>query len=137
MWNINKKKNVIVKNKNVDIKFSAYDWFLEQPSSGTLKIRVITKLPNFEQSNKGKVKTHKYINRQNQSTTGKLWKSKDNVEYIYMHCIFKHVICIYTGAVVAVIVWQLDLQLPMESVPITTNVVTSNLGLGEVHNIMW
>ena len=35
-------------------------------------IRVITKLPNFEQSYKGKVKTHKYINRQNQSTTGKL-----------------------------------------------------------------
>ena len=37
-----------------------------------LKIRVITKLPDSEQSNKGKVKTHKYINRQNQSTTGKL-----------------------------------------------------------------
>ena len=35
---------------------------------------VITKLPNSEQSYKGKVKTHKYINRQNQSTTGKLWK---------------------------------------------------------------
>ena len=34
--------------------------------------RVITKLPNSEQSSKGKVKTHKYINRQNQSTTGKL-----------------------------------------------------------------
>jgi hypothetical protein len=33
---------------------------------------VITKLPNSEQSYKGKVKTHKYINRQNQSTTGKL-----------------------------------------------------------------
>jgi hypothetical protein len=32
----------------------------------------ITKLPNSEQSNEGKVKTHKYINRQNQSTTGKL-----------------------------------------------------------------
>ena len=32
------------------------------------QIRVITKLPNSEQSNKGKVKTHKYINRQNQST---------------------------------------------------------------------
>ena len=30
------------------------------------------KLPNSEQSSKGKVKTHKYINRQNQSTTGKL-----------------------------------------------------------------
>ena len=35
-------------------------------------IRVITKLPNSEQSYKGKVKTHKYINRQNQSTTEKL-----------------------------------------------------------------
>jgi hypothetical protein len=37
-----------------------------------VQIRVITKLPNSEQSSKGKVKTHKYINRQNQSTTGKL-----------------------------------------------------------------
>jgi hypothetical protein len=36
------------------------------------RIRVITKLPNTEQSYKGKVKTHNYINRQNQSTTGKL-----------------------------------------------------------------
>ena len=35
-------------------------------------IRVITKLPNSEQSDKGKVKTHKYINRQNQPTIGKL-----------------------------------------------------------------
>ena len=35
-------------------------------------IRVITKLLNSEQSYKGKVKTHKYKNRQNQSTTGKL-----------------------------------------------------------------
>ena len=33
------------------------------------EIRVLTKLPNSEQSYKGKVKTHKYINRQNQSTT--------------------------------------------------------------------
>ena len=39
---------------------------------GELCIRVITKLPNSEQSYKGKGKTHKYINRQNQSTTGKL-----------------------------------------------------------------
>jgi len=37
-------------------------------------IRVITKLPNSEQSYKGKVKIHKYINRKNQSTTRKLWK---------------------------------------------------------------
>ena len=28
-----------------------------------MKIRVITKLPNSEQSYKGKVKTHKFINR--------------------------------------------------------------------------
>ena len=35
-------------------------------------IRVITKLLNSEQSYKGKVKTHNYINRRNQSTTGKL-----------------------------------------------------------------
>ena len=35
-------------------------------------IRVITKLPKTEQSSKGKGKTHKSINRQNQSTTGKL-----------------------------------------------------------------
>jgi hypothetical protein len=34
-----------------------------------MHIRVITKLPNSEQSYKGKVKTHNYINRQNQSTT--------------------------------------------------------------------
>ena len=30
------------------------------------------------------------------------------------------------GAVMVVIVWQLDLQLPMQSVPITTNVVSLN-----------
>jgi hypothetical protein len=36
------------------------------------EIKVITKLPNSEQSYKGKVQTHNYINRQNQSTTGKL-----------------------------------------------------------------
>ena len=41
------------------------------------EIRVITKLPNSEQSYKGKVKTHKYISRQNQSTTGKLWIYRD------------------------------------------------------------
>ena len=39
-------------------------------------------------------------------------------------------------AVVAVIVWQLDLHLPMQSVPITTDVVRSNLNQCEVYNIM-
>ena len=47
--------SVIVYNKNV-----------------SMQIRAITKLPNSEQSYKGKVQTHNYINRQNQSTTGKL-----------------------------------------------------------------
>ena len=43
-----------------------------QPSYIARRIKVITKLPNSEQSYKGKVQTHNYINRQNQSTTGKL-----------------------------------------------------------------
>ena len=33
-----------------------------------IQIKVITKLPNSEQYYKGKVQTHNYINRQNQST---------------------------------------------------------------------
>ena len=40
------------------------------------------------------------------------------------------------GTVVAVIVRELDLQLPMQSVPITTDVVSSNLDQGEVYIIM-
>ena len=34
------------------------------------------------------------------------------------------------------IVWCLDLQLPMQLMPITTDVVSSNLCQGEVNNIM-
>ena len=51
---------------------------------------------------------------------------------VYM---FREVL-VYRGAVVAVIVWELDLQLPMQSVPITTNVVGLNLDQVEVYNIM-
>ena len=40
------------------------------------------------------------------------------------------------GAIVAMIVWYLDLQLPKQSVPITTD-VSLNLDHGEVYNIMW
>ena len=40
----------------------------------------------------------------------------------------------FIGAVLAVIVWLLDLQIP---VPITTDVVSSNLDQGDVNNIMW
>jgi hypothetical protein len=41
-----------------------------------------------------------------------------------------------TGAVLVVTVWELDVQLPMQSMPITTDVVSSNLDQGEVYNIM-
>jgi len=37
---------------------------------------------------------------------------------------------------VAVIVWQFDLQLPIQSVPITNSVVISKPDQGEVYNIM-
>jgi hypothetical protein len=46
--------------------------FVKSRNNMAPSIRVITKLPNSEQSYKGKVQTHNYINRQNQSTTGKL-----------------------------------------------------------------
>jgi hypothetical protein len=39
------------------------------------------------------------------------------------------------GAIVAMIVWYLDLQLPKQSVPIATD-VSLNLDHGEVYNIM-
>ena len=48
------------------------DWARYKQLKTTVQIKVITKLPNSEQSYKGKVQTHNYINRQNQSTTGKL-----------------------------------------------------------------
>ena len=64
-------------NKHIVIKYRNFLNFDEEIFLRDLKnqnfnlIRVITKLPNSEQSSKEKVKTHKYINRQNQSTTGK------------------------------------------------------------------
>ena len=36
---------------------------------------------------------------------------------------------------VVVVVWYLDLQLPMQSVPITTKVVSSNPAHGEMYSI--
>jgi hypothetical protein len=45
--------------------------------------------------------------------------------YIFIHQI--------EGAVLVVIVWWLDLQLHMQSVPITTNSVSSNLTRGNVY----
>ena len=37
---------IYVNDKNVDIKFSAYDAFLVKPSSGTLKIERLELKPN-------------------------------------------------------------------------------------------
>ena len=56
-------QNTDKKANNNEVKLLDYSYCL------LLLIRVITKLPNSEQSYKGKVKTHNYINRQNQSTT--------------------------------------------------------------------
>jgi hypothetical protein len=70
---------VIVRFANTNWKFYSLN-MLSNPFNESIKywkgveqvFKLITKLPNSEQSYKGKVKTHKYINRQNQSTTGKL-----------------------------------------------------------------
>jgi len=51
-----------------------YECCFQTMNNVQLRIRVITKLPNTEQSSKGKGNTHKSKNRQNQSTTGKLGK---------------------------------------------------------------
>ena len=47
-------------------------------------------------------------------------------------------ICLYIyvrGTVMVVIVWYLDLQLPLQAVPITAKVVSSNPVHGEVYSI--
>jgi hypothetical protein len=49
----------------------------------------------------------------------------------------QNLVILTSGSVVAVVVWLLDLQLPMQSLPITTDVVSLNLDQGEVYNIMW
>ena len=47
-----KRSNIFICSHNIRNKEKRY------------LIRVITKLPNYEHSNKGKIKTHKYINKQ-------------------------------------------------------------------------
>ena len=41
----------------------------------------------------------------------------------------------FSGTVMVVIIWQLDLQLPVQLVPMTTEVVSSNPAHGEVYSI--
>jgi hypothetical protein len=57
--------------------------------------------------------------------------------YMYGFCSLLKISYWLWGAIVAMIIWYLDLQLPMQSVPITTDVVNLNLDKGEVYNIMW
>ena len=72
-WSTENINPVITPNGMLlDVSLSSENNILEKYSKLLIQIRVITKLPNSEQSYKGKVKTHNYINRQNQSTTGKL-----------------------------------------------------------------
>jgi len=49
-----------------------------------------------------------------------------------------HTSCILSevGAVVVMIIWGLDLHLPMQSVPISTDVVSSNLDQGQMYSII-
>ena len=52
------------------------------------------------------------------------------------NCILTCLICqIENGAIVVVIVWYLELQLPMQSLSNTTKVVSSNPVHGEVYSI--
>jgi hypothetical protein len=60
------------------------------------------------------------------------WTSGSRARYVV-----KLAIRTRSRVVVVVIVWQLDLQLPKEPVPITTDVVSTNLYQGDVYNIMW
>ena len=54
---------------------------------------------------------------------------------LYKHTYGSYITIWLSWAVVIVIAWQLDLQLPMLSVPITTAGVSSNLVRGKVHSI--
>jgi hypothetical protein len=60
------------------------------------------------------------------------WTSGSRTKYV-----FRLAIRTRSRFVVVVIVWQLDLQLPKQPVPITTDVMSSNLYQGDVYNIMW
>jgi len=55
--------------------------------------------------------------------------------YLFLLMFYKASPC-KIWAVMAMIAWQLDLQLPMQSVSIITDVVSSILDQGEVYNIM-
>ena len=45
--------------------------------------------------------------------------------------------CVKNVAIIVMIIWQLDLQLPVQSVPITTKVVSSNAVHGKTYSIWY
>ena len=61
-----------------------------------------------------------------------------SVPFLIFLCVVKLIplcICYVYGVVMVVMVWQLDLQLPIQSVPIITKVVSSSPVHGEVYSI--
>ena len=59
-------------------------------------------------------------------------KKKDIATFVY-NGYFKNGIIALLCAIGVVILWKLDLQLPMQSLPITTNIVSSNHTHGKVY----
>ena len=53
---------------------------------------------------------------------------------MYIHVVYVEYL-MYRGAVVFLIIWWLDLQLPIQSVPINTNTMCSNSSHGGVYSI--
>jgi hypothetical protein len=95
--------HIVKMYKDRELRMSIIKFHLSAASAKTIK--VITKLPNSEQSYKGKIQTHNYINRQNQSTTSvhrimngkRLCKSnrpKERAEFFddFDHCVIKRTI---------------------------------------------
>ena len=62
----------------------------------------------------------------------KSWSRKRFIVILHLTAIIRSSM-IRRGAIMTVIVWWLDLQLPMQSVSITTKVVSSNPAYGEVY----
>ena len=62
--------------------------------------------------------------------------STDYVVHIHLYIYILSCPLFFVGAVVAMNVWKLDIQLHMQSVSITTDVVGSTPAQGEVYNIM-
>jgi hypothetical protein len=71
-----------------------------------------------------------FTDNNNTSLCGNLFES-----IIVLYIEYYHIYVRTWGAIVVVIVWLLDLQLPVQSMPITTEAVSSNPVHGEVYSI--